>query len=298
MGLGPVLSLMSGRGGSCCWDSCPTYTYSPGVDHHWRSGHRLLSHGCMVWPQNPFVCKALGKEEVLFISLRGSGPSPWEGMVLSGLGVSYFLLPVLCVGSLGSVIMWTVIRRNTWVLVYHSQCDAPLVTQHALHKCSLEDSEGDQEGKKVVFLPMAWEPSLKRWNVLGWLYPCLLCWGWAGWPWLVLRDFWHNSDSLNTNVAPQMSCSCLHLLFPILMLSNSDVSHFPARALGHVCLHAQPRTHSAACDIGFFGLSHARSPKLWKSLSKPQQAVHLLQIGLVPAVSLGMQVAREWCCSR
>lgn len=126
-----------------CWQALlgePTHLHHPRC---WRSGHQLLSHGRMVWPQTPVVCKALGEEEVWFSSVCGSCLSPWEGTVLSGLGVFYFLLPVLCVSSSGSMIMWTVIRRNIRAPVYHSWSSAALMTQHTLPKSSLEDGEGD-----------------------------------------------------------------------------------------------------------------------------------------------------------
>ena len=71
-----------------------------------------------------------------------------------------------------------------------------------------------------------------------------------------------------------MSRSHLNLLSPGVMLSNSDVSHFPARALGRVCLHAQPRTRGAACDGGPGVLALAL---LW---SQPCQVPKALKISL------------------
>lgn len=66
-------------------------------------------------------------------------------------------------------------------------------------------------------------------------------------PWLFC---FCNLDSLKTNVPPQMSHSQLNLLSPSLMLSHSNISDFPACALGHICFHAQPCTCGAASDGG------------------------------------------------
>lgn len=53
-------------------------------------------------------------------------------MVLSGLGVFYFLLPVLCIGSLGSMIMWTVILRNIYRRLFTIH-GAVLLWWHTVH---------------------------------------------------------------------------------------------------------------------------------------------------------------------
>lgn len=68
---------------------------------------------------------------------------PGRGWCSLGWGV---LSPLAC------ALCWFL--RNIWVPVYHAWSSAALMTQHTLPKSSLEDGEGDEEWKKVVFLPV------------------------------------------------------------------------------------------------------------------------------------------------
>lgn len=198
-----------------------------------------LPHGLT---PNPFCFQSPGREGhfVQKCVWRWSQCPGGDGALW--VGVFYLLLPVLCVGSWG--IYGCLFTMHGAVLLWW----------HSIHypKVHWRTAKVMRNGRKLFFFQWLKSQIVKSEMCLGGCgCACTagyrLDWDTLPCPW---QFCFSNLDSPNTNVLPQMSHSQLNLLSPSLMMSNSNLSDFPACALGLVCCHAQPCTCGAASDGG------------------------------------------------